>query len=323
MDAGVTAVHRLMRLFTTVREAWRKNAPEAFGLLNGALPDFVTARRPRRDVVGVPVFSYHLVESDSFEADLEFLAINGYATLGGSDLVAYLSGARSPAGRSVMLTFDDGPRNFFDVAFPLLKRFNARAVAFIAPGLHADADRDDELGARPMTWQEMRIIHASGLVEFQSHTYESRFVPCWPMAVPLAGCDPLLEHSRRREPLQFDADLAMSRKEIEEHLPGTSVDQLAFPMFVGTSAAVAAARGLGFRACYWGLTPGRPLNRPGDSPFFVSRLSDEFLRRLPGVGRISIRQLLHGRLQRIKAARAWRRRTAEPRAASETGSVAP
>jgi hypothetical protein len=40
-------------------------------------------------------------------------------------------------------------------------------------------------------------------------------------------------------------------------------------------------------------------------------MSDEFLRRLPGDGRISVRELLRLRMGRIQAARAWRRRYPE------------
>ena len=254
------------------------------------------------------MFAYHVVDADTFEADLQFLATNGYETLGGSDFVNYLEGTGDVAPRSVVLTFDDGPRNFFEVAFPILKRYGAKALAFIAPGLHADAGPDDATDARPMTWQEIAAIHASGLVEFQSHTLESRFVPNWPQAAPLAACDPAIERKRRCLPLPFEADLARSRQELERHLPGVKVDQLAFPMYLGTPAAVKAARDSGFRACYWGLIPRRPVNRRGDSPFYVSRLSDEFLRRLPGTGRITIREMFRARLFRVREGRAWRQR---------------
>lgn len=304
-----------MSLLTRLKDAWRKNSDELLGLWNGALPDFVTARKPREVRGGVPVFCYHLVEADEFEADLQFLAANGYRTLSADELVQYLAGTHALDGRAVMLTFDDGPRNFFDVAFPLLKRYGARAVAFIAPGLHRDSgsgDVDDAEEARPMTWQELQIIHGSGLVQFQSHTFESRFIPKWPMEAALSGCDPSLEHKRRRAPLPLLQDLEWSRSEIEKRLPGTRVEHLAFPMYVGSADAVDAARSLGFRACYWGLMPGRGLNRSGDSPFYVSRLSDEFLRRLPGRGRISLRELGQVRLRRIREGREWRRKFPSP-----------
>lgn len=293
-----------------VRDAWRKNAPELAALFNGALPSFVASARPRDLRGGVPVFSYHLVRHESFEADLRFLRDNGYQTLGTDEFLDWLQGGAAVQRRSVLLTFDDGPRNFHAVALPLLRKYAARAVAFVAPGLHGDSP-DGDVTDRPMTWTELREVHESGLVELQSHTLESRYAPEWPRPVPLAGCSPALEASmRRKQALPFADDLRASRELLEQRIPGLRVDQLAFPQYFGTDGAVGAARALGFRACYWGLTPGRGLNRPGDSPLHVSRINDEFLRRLPGEGRISIAGLVRERMRRIRAGRAWRSRQA-------------
>jgi hypothetical protein len=296
-----------MSIVASIKSAWRKNSPELRGLFNKALPDFVARRRPRDQTHGVPVFCYHIADPESFTADLDFLARNGYTTISATEMLRYLRGELKLLQRSVMLSFDDGPKNFFDVTFPLLKRYNAKAVAFVAPGLHSDAAHNESGDARPMSWEEMRIIHATGLVEFQSHTLQSCYAPNWPMVVPLAGCDPKLENKRRRASLPFKEDLVRSTTELEAQLPGAKVTQLAWPMYDGTAEAVEAAREVGFEACYWGLVPNRPVNRKGDSPFFISRISEEYVRRLPGAGRISVADLIRGRLQRIQAAKAWRR----------------
>jgi peptidoglycan/xylan/chitin deacetylase (PgdA/CDA1 family) len=290
-----------------VRDTWRKNAPELAALFNGALPRFVTASRPRERLNGVPVFSYHSVAAETFEADLAFLRQNDYQTLSSLEFLDIVGGNMPVPERAVLLSFDDGPANFHAVSFPLLKKYLARAVAFIAPGLHVDRE-DQAMAARPMSWKEIAEIHASGLVEFQSHTFESRHVPAWPRAVPLVDCAPALESARRGAvAMPFAEDLARSRQAIEARLPGLVVNQLAFPQYLGTDAAIKAAKSLGFRACYWGLTAGRALNRPGDSAFHISRINDEFLRRLPGSGRISIRGMLAERMRRVRAARDWRR----------------
>ena len=296
-----------MGLGNAVRDAWRKNSAELKGVFDGALPGFVLSPQPPEHCGGVPVFCYHIVTREGFEADLRFLADNGYVTLGARQVVEFLAGRARVDGRPVMLTFDDGARNFHDVAFPLLAQHGARAVHFIAPGLHAESSRDAEGDERPMNWDELRKIHDSGLVEFQSHTYESRYVPSWPMPAALSGCDPKIEASRRGTPRPLREDLEASVDLLQRRLPGARVHQVAFPMYDGTSEAVEVARSLGFDACYWGPLPGRPVNRPGESPFHMSRVSDEFLRRLPGQGRIGLRALLDERLRRIRVAKAWRR----------------
>lgn len=299
-----------MGVVSALRGAWRKNEADARGIFNGALPDFVKAARPRETLDGVPVFCYHLVEPEDFEADLAYLARNGYHTLRAQDLLEYLREERDLPERSVLLTFDDGPRNFFEVAYPLLLRYQARATAFVAPGLHVDAAAEQETEARPMTWQEISRIHESGLVDFQSHTFESRFVPEWPMPAALSGCKWSIESPRRGQPLALRDDLRKSRALLEERLPGLVVNQLAFPMYLGTESAIEDAQAAGIEACYWGLRAGRDLNRRGDSLYHIGRMSDEFLRRLPGGGRQSVGDLVRNRLRRIRAAREWRQRYA-------------
>jgi hypothetical protein len=165
-----------------LRDGWRKNAPELAALWNGALPAFVTARNPRGRLSGVPVFSYHTVAAESFEADLTFLQRNGYRSLSSAEFLEFLAGNNAVPERSVLLTFDDGPENFHSVTYPLLLRFGVRAIAFVAPGLHAERE-EIAVKFRPMSWQEIKEIHASGLVDFQSHTLESRYAR-WLAASP-------------------------------------------------------------------------------------------------------------------------------------------
>ncbi len=61
---------RLMGAVLALKNAWRKNEAEFRGLFNGALPSFVSARRPPDTLDGVPVFGFHLIEPEQFEADL-------------------------------------------------------------------------------------------------------------------------------------------------------------------------------------------------------------------------------------------------------------
>src|SRR5579859_4962479 len=74
----------------------------------------------------IPIFTYHEAQADEFGRDLEYLQRNGYRTL---TLAEFLSQASAPeaAAKSVLLTFDDARRSFWDVGVPLLRKFDARA----------------------------------------------------------------------------------------------------------------------------------------------------------------------------------------------------
>lgn len=292
----------LGRLLFKVSDSWRKNKYEIKGVLGGGMPWFVFAPSPTDLKGGIPVFGYHTVSTRHLEGDLEFLRRNGYRTLSGDEFLLCLRGERPITGREVLLTFDDGPENFYAAAFPALRRYQARAMCFVAPGMHLDGvpDQFANYAERPMTWAELVEIHASGLVDIESHTFQSRYIPAWPKPQALLGVDPALEDRLRGEPLPMEEDFRRARELLESRLPGKTVKHLAFPCYDGNAAAVAAARAAGYEACHWGVTPGQPLNSPRTSPWRISRVSYEYLRRLPGEGRVSLRDVVDHRLQIIR-----------------------
>jgi peptidoglycan/xylan/chitin deacetylase (PgdA/CDA1 family) len=129
----------------------------------------------------VPVFVYHEVEKDGFAADLAFLRDNGYRMLSTDEFVFERS--ERGAGKRVLLTFDDARRNFWDVAFPVLKEYKARATLFAPTYWIGDrkATFNPTMGAAPaqetfMTWEQLRACRDSGLVDVQSHAHRHSLV---------------------------------------------------------------------------------------------------------------------------------------------------
>lgn len=178
-----TLLHRL-------RWSYRKNVPDVWALVTRNYPDFLFSRDSISLANEIPVFTFHSVELISFEEKLQFLRRNGYRTLSGEEFRAAIAGESQFPGQSVVLTFDDGRRSLWDVAFPLLQKYCFKAIAFIIPGLIPDSvsaaghqeplvrgrknthellqDRSSE---HPLcTWEEIRKMHASGAIDFQSHT---------------------------------------------------------------------------------------------------------------------------------------------------------
>lgn len=80
-------------------------------------------------------------------------------------------------------------------------------------------------------------------------------------------------------------DLRLSKKIIEEKLPGNTVTHLCYPYYVGSQLAVDLSIQAGYKCSYWGFMDGKSTNRAGDDPHKIVRLSDEFIFLLPGNGR--------------------------------------
>ena len=104
-----------------------------------------------------------MVTDIRFREDLQWLADHGWTTVLPSQLVA---GEPLP-DKAVMLTFDDGYRSNYQLAYPLLREYQAKAVISIIV-----KNVDDQQSAF-LTWDMCREMAQSGLVEFGSHTYAS------------------------------------------------------------------------------------------------------------------------------------------------------
>jgi Polysaccharide deacetylase len=134
----------------------------ALDLICGRFPRFVFGGAVARDTL--PVFHFHDHSREELEPKLRYLAENGYRTVTCEEIAGFVSGTR-PDGRAVGLCFDDAWASVWDVAAPLLKSFEQTAIVFAIPG------RMDQPNSPFVTWEQLRTLHASGLVDVQSHTF--------------------------------------------------------------------------------------------------------------------------------------------------------
>ncbi|WP_143820975.1 polysaccharide deacetylase family protein [Motiliproteus sp. MSK22-1] len=97
-----------------------------------------------------------------FRNQLQYLKDNGFQVLRLSELEAYLQGKEEIPPKSVVLTIDDGYRSVYKVAFPLLKEFGYPATVFVYTDFLG--------GSAALSWSQMKEMHASGLIDIQSHS---------------------------------------------------------------------------------------------------------------------------------------------------------
>ncbi len=72
----------------------------------------------------------------------------------------------------IVITFDDGYLDTWTYAFPLLKKHRLKATVFVSPDFVDLKNRIRQETYTPgfLSWDEMREMEASGLIEIQSHT---------------------------------------------------------------------------------------------------------------------------------------------------------
>ena len=136
--------------------------------------------------VFLPILMYHavtedparigqfVISSDMLEADLKYLQQEGYQTVTIDELIQYVKGDGTLPEKPVMLTFDDGYFNNYCYAYPLLQKYQAKAVISLI-GKYTDLytnTPDENPGYSHITWDQVNEMMQSGLVEFQNHSYD-------------------------------------------------------------------------------------------------------------------------------------------------------
>jgi biofilm PGA synthesis lipoprotein PgaB len=103
---------------------------------------------------------------------------NGYHPVSLQQIVDAREGRGKLPEKAVLLAFDDGYKSVYTKVFPLLKQFNFPAViALVGDWIETPPAAQVKFGDRlvPRTefvsWNEVREMHASGLVEVASHSH--------------------------------------------------------------------------------------------------------------------------------------------------------
>ena len=141
----------------------------------------------REKEVEVPIIMYHLITERpkyvgkygvtpaEVEKDLIYMKENGYTTVVMQDLINFVERGKRLPDKPIVLTFDDGNTSDYTYLFPLLQKYNMKAVLAIVGEVtdrYTNAMCDNPKGKFPnMTWQQIKELHESGLFEIQSHGY--------------------------------------------------------------------------------------------------------------------------------------------------------
>jgi peptidoglycan/xylan/chitin deacetylase (PgdA/CDA1 family) len=154
-------------------------------------------------------------------------------------------------GKPVILTFDDGYRDFLTAAMPVLRTHGFSATLFlVAERIGGTADWDARYGepASLLLWEEVRALQEAG-IEFGCHSSVHR--PMTGMHLP-----------------ELAEDTVRARAILEEGL-ATCVKTLAYPYGAVNEFVRRALQNLGFHAAV-SCEPG--ISRLGDDPLRLPRI---------------------------------------------------
>ena len=154
------------------------NLQPVVAALNAPTATAATAPTTPRGTTVIPILMYHYVrvvtdKSDTigvnlsvtpanFAAQMKYLAESGYTTLTMREVYAILAGTQPLPPKPIALTFDDGYRDFYAAAWPVLRQYNFKATAYIVTSFIGN-----ELY---MTWPMLQELDGAGLVEIGAHT---------------------------------------------------------------------------------------------------------------------------------------------------------
>ena len=342
---------------------------ERGGKARGCL-DLVSGRFPAFVFGGglgalLPVFHFHDVTREDLEPKLRHLADNGYRTVISDEIASYVRGDLKLPARSVGLCFDDAWRSVADVAAPLLKEYGLTAITYAIPRrITEDGDGDSPF----VTWSALAAIHASGVIDVQSHTdshsriftssevedfvqpgYDAipllnrpllsaqpapEFVTPADLGAPLYGMRSRMSDGRRalvsrevhaacvdlvaREggasffsragwravltaavaaapPPPFESaddqaraiedELALSRSILNDRLKTRSVEHICLPWGIAGAQTATLLERTGYRSAFANRLRGQHAVHAGDDPYWLKRLPNHYITRLPGRGR--------------------------------------
>ena len=251
------------------------------------------------DRIDLPIIMYHgllkeekrqgqfIISPNLFEQDLRYLQENGYTTVVIADLIAYVQDGKPLPEKPVMLTFDDGYYNNYLYAFPLLKQYNCKMV--LSPiGRYTDEytqNKDTHANYAHCSWDAVREMMASGLVEFQNHSYNLHSIDSGRKGAKKKAVESLVDYRT----LLVEDVMKMQTHMREE--TGYTPTAFVYPFGAVSSESLPILKELGFQAtliceshinaitrdpeCLYGLGRYRRPAKTGSEAFFKKILPKE------------------------------------------------
>jgi peptidoglycan/xylan/chitin deacetylase (PgdA/CDA1 family) len=208
--------------------------------------------------VNLPIIMYHqisenrgrldtyVISPDEFEEDLKLFKDNGFTTIAVSDLIKFVTKKGELPEKPIMLTFDDGFESDYVYAFPLLKKYEMKAI-FSIIGRFTDMFSEEgvvkHINYSHLSWDQITEMHKSGFADFHNHTYDMHVIDKRRGALPRK-----YESDEEYEKVIKD-DLGKLNEEYKEHI-GVSPEAFTCPFGCYNDRLKEAVRKVGFSVIF-------------------------------------------------------------------------
>lgn len=195
----------------------------------------------------IPVLAYHKIDEPTadvklrgaftspknFYRQMRYLKKQGFEFYTASELIDFYNESGAFPPRAITLTFDDGWKDNYTNAFPIMKKLGIRATIFLVPSCigrtSAKVVADGEGKREHLAPEDITEMSEYG-IEFGSHTLNHKLL-----------------HQATDEEVEFE--VTESKKEIE-NLLGKPCRVFAYPAGFFTGAAQNAVRRAGYIAAF-------------------------------------------------------------------------
>lgn len=127
-----------------------------------------------------PILNYHGLTTDEsqlsdwvitpqkFESDLKGLIEKGYTPIFTSDLLNHIKNGTELPEKPVIIQFDDGYSSVYELAFPILYKYNAKAEVYIITDYTKDVPFKHNTDTF-LSWPQLKVMSDSGLMYIGLH----------------------------------------------------------------------------------------------------------------------------------------------------------
>lgn len=212
--------------------------------------------------IKLPIVTFHYVEyvqdpkdtirksldivPSAFEFQLKALHDENYTSYFVREIPDILTGKKALSPKSIILTFDDGYEDFYDNAFPLLKKYQIKGTIYLIV---------DFIGRKGfLNEKEIKEIAASGLVEIGAHSLDHLYLKTLP------------EQTVRKQVFE-------SKKKLEDTY-GININTFAYPYGAFSQQALDLVKEAGYTAAV-STIPG--IYQSENNLMFLSRIRSGYL----------------------------------------------